>query len=319
MRDYRLLFSQSNKEAPPLTFLAGDMSLRRYYRFWEGEQPYVLMDAPAPENPQRFCELADFLVSIGFSAPRVLQRDLDQGYLVLEDLGDQTFTRCLGNGQDPEPLYQLAIDVLIALHKRVKEPPLDLNDYTPETLVAEVAVFFDWYWPEQYGHKLAADKKDEILSLWADVFAQALTSPLGLVLRDFHVDNLIWLPERQSLQRCGLLDFQDALWGPRVYDVVSLLEDARRDLSPTLVTALWQRYCAAFPEENADKLWATATILSAGRHLKIIGVFMRYYVRHGNPQYLVHIPRVWRLFYQCIEHPALLPIKQWFHENLPTH
>jgi aminoglycoside/choline kinase family phosphotransferase len=262
MRDYRLLFSQNDKEAPPLTFLAGDMSLRRYYRFWEGEQPYVLMDAPAPEDPQRFCELADFLGSLELSAPRVLQKDLDQGYLVLEDLGDQTFTRCLDNGVDPEPLYQLAIDVLIDLHKRVKEPPFVLKAYALESLLREVELFFDWYWPEHFGFTIDSTKKAEILSLWAAVFEQALASPSGLVLRDFHVDNLMWLEEREGLQQCGLLDFQDAVWGPKVYDVISLLEDARRDLSPTLVAGLWQRYCIAFPEEDAQRLWTAAMVLS---------------------------------------------------------
>lgn len=319
MRDYTLLFTQHNKEAPPLTFLAGDMSLRRYYRFWEGEQPYVLMDAPLPENPQRFCEVADFLYSFGLSAPRVLQRDLDQGYLILEDLGDQTFTWCLNNGYDPEPLYQLAIDVLIDLHKRVRELPFTLELYSISSLLQEVEVFLDWYWPQHFGAKIDNSKKIEVMSLWVDVFEQALISPLSLVLRDFHVDNLIWLDKRQGLQRCGLLDFQDAVWGPKVYDVVSLLEDARRDLSPLLVDGLWKRYYAAFPGESAEELWAAATILSAGRHLKIIGVFTRFYVRNGKPHYLTHIPRVWRLFHQCLEHPGLFAIKQWFHEHLPTH
>jgi hypothetical protein len=277
------------------------------------------MDAPAPENPQRFCEIADFLGSLNLSAPRVLQQDLDQGYLVLEDLGDQTFTRCLDNGQDPEPLYQLAIDVLIHLHKCTQKPPVVLENYTIEALTAEVALFFEWYWPAKLGHTLAIDKRDEILALWTEIFAQVLTSPSALVLRDFHVDNLMWLEDRQGLQRCGLLDFQDAVWGPQVYDVISLLEDARRDLSPTLVTGLWQRYCAAFPDEDADKLWTTAMIVSAGRHLKIIGVFTRFHVRHGKPQYLAHIPRVWRLFHQCLTHPALSSIKQWFHAYLPAH
>ncbi|MEI8295431.1 MAG: phosphotransferase [Alphaproteobacteria bacterium] len=319
MRDYKLLFSRSNKQAPPLTFLAGDASLRRYYRFWEEGQPYVLMDAPAPENPQRFCELADFLCSLGLSAPRVFQQDLDQGYLVLEDLGDQTFTRCLDAGHDPEPLYNLAIDVLIELHSCVKEPPLALADFTPEDLVAEVALFFDWYWPEEYGHALDVNKKEEILGLWNEVFTKALASPKGLVLRDFHVDNLIWLEKRAGLQQCGLLDFQDAVWGPKVYDIISLFEDARRDLPTSLVTGLWQRYCAAFPEDNADALLTAATVLSAGRHLKIIGIFTRLHVRDGKLHYLAHIPRVWRLLHQCLEHPALVQIKQWFHEHLPTY
>lgn len=318
MRDYRLLFSKHDKEAPPLTFLAGDMSLRRYYRFWEDAQSFVLMDAPPPEDPQRFCEVADFLCSFNLSAPRVFQQDLDQGYLVLEDLGDQTFKRCLDEGHDPEPLYQLAVDVLIDLHKRVQKPSFAVEAYTVELLLREVTVFFDWYWPEHFGSPLDSTQKAEILALWADVFKQALLCPASLVLRDFHADNLVWLAERQGLQRCGLLDFQDAVWGPKVYDVISLLEDARRDLSPTLVAVLWQRYCAAFPEENPEELWAAATALSAGRHLKIIGVFTRFHVRNGNPHYLAHVPRVWRLFHHCLQHPGLSFIKQWFHEHL-TH
>lgn len=290
-----------------LTFLAGDASFRRYHRFSKDGQSYILMDAPPPENPQRFCEVSDYLRSYGFSAPQTFQKDLEQGYLVLEDLGDQTFTRYLEAGNDPVKLYNLAIDVLIDLHRKAKMRPDFLEPYSLDLLMQEVEIYLEWYCP-----KLAARCQTAFIDAWSYAFKQALESPAAVVLRDFHVDNLMWLEGRSGLAQCGLLDFQDAVWGPKVYDVVSLVEDARRDMPADLVESLWNRYLAAFPEDDASQLREAGTILSAGRHLKILGIFTRLHVRDGKPHYLKHIPRVERLFRECLREPCLLPIKEWF-------
>jgi len=183
--------------------------------------------------------------------------------------------------------------------------------YDTERLLAEAALLVDWYRP------LAAGLRDEYLALWRELLPDTGVSPPTLVLRDYHVDNLMLLPDRPGVQGCGLLDFQDAVIGPPSYDLVSLLEDARRDVSASLRRAMTERYLAAFPElDRSDFLRATA-ILAAQRNCKILGIFTRLWKRDGKPQYLAHIPRVWRLLEEDLRHPALARVGCWLDRCLP--
>lgn len=318
MRNYGHFFTTANKPIPELVFVAGDCSPRRYHRFWEANQSYILMDAPPPEDVQSFYALSECLRGLGLAAPTVIEKDMTQGYLVLEDFGDFTFTRYLEAGRDPVLAYELALDVLIYLHQQT-ERPLPLPDYTVILLLKEIEIGLDWYWPQAQKSPLETSQRKDFLALWTEVFTASLNTPHRLVLRDYHVDNLMWLERREGLQRCGLLDFQDALWGPKVFDIVSLLHDARRDVPEEMRHHLWQRYWQAFPEDDVPALLQSAAILSAGRLFKILGIFMRMHILHGNPNYLVHIPRVWTLLWECLAHPSLKALQnflqRYFHAN----
>lgn len=298
-------------------FLAGDASFRKYYRIQLAKQSWVLMDAPPPENPRAFINVAKTLKDYGFSAPHIYASDMNAGFILLEDLGDLTFTKAFEQGHNEQMLYELAIDTLIQIHTRVNQKPAYLPPYTVDDLYAEAQLFIDWYYPAVYGQSVSSDITAEYKSLWKEALQTTLTCPSSLVLRDYHVDNLMVLP-RSNIQACGLLDFQDARWGAMVYDVVSLLEDARRDIPNDLVEALWHRYLSAFLEHDAEDLRQAATILSAGRHAKIIGIFTRLARRDGKNHYLHHIPRVWRHLERCLEHPALGSLKDWFNTHTPN-
>jgi hypothetical protein len=295
-------------EGVPLEPLPADASKRQYFRYNGG----LLMDAPPSENPDQFVRVATYLASLGFSAPRILQQDLPRGLLALEDFGEATYTKLLRAGADPYPLYDLAIDVLVALHQRATECPDFIKPYCIDSLQQEAKLFVDWHLPTVIGKPLPEADKQIYLNLWGKVFQKALAVPHSLVLRDYHVDNLMRLEGRHCVAACGLLDFQDALWGPVVYDLISLTEDARLDLEPDLVTHCWQRYLAAFPEADEQALRTSGCILSAGRHAKIIGIFTRLAVRDSKHHYLDHLPRVWRLLTACLEHPDLAELKAWF-------
>jgi len=144
--------------------------------------------------------------------------------------------------------------------------------------------------------------------------------PSSLVLRDFHVDNLMRVDDRDGIMCCGLLDFQDAVQGPVSYDLVSLLEDARRDVPETLAQRMKTRYLAAFPALDRNAFEASYCVLGAQRSAKIIGIFTRLCLRDGKPQYLAHIPRVWRLLERDLAHPALAPVSQWLGRRIsPAH
>ncbi len=293
--------------------LAGDASFRRYYRLGRNGSSVVLMDAPPPqEDIGPYVAIAALLRELGFSAPEVLAEDRDEGFLLLEDFGDDTYTRQLARGADEPALYKLAVDTLIALQRAAapRGTP-ELPPYDMERLLGEAVLLVDWYRP------IASGLREEYLALWRAVLPDAMVSPPTLVLRDYHVDNLMLLPDRPGVRGCGLLDFQDAVTGPPSYDLVSLLEDARRDIPGPLRQAMTERYLTAFPELDRLAFLRSAAILAAQRNCKILGIFTRLWKRDGKRQYLAHIPRVWRLLEADLGHPALDPIARWLDRHLP--
>ena len=302
------------------TPLAGDASFRSYYRVRRGRRSAVVMDAPPPhEAVGPFVAVAAMLREFGLSAPLVLAEDRAEGFLLIEDFGDDTYTRLLRGGADEPALYTLAIDALVALQRAVAATASpDLPPYDIERLLGEAALLADWYMPSVLAAPASPALREEYLALWRAVLSE-VAAPLRptMVLRDFHVDNLMLLPGRPGVRGCGLLDFQDAVLGSPAYDLVSLLEDARRDVSPGLRRAMTERYLAALPATDRASFCACAAVLAAQRNCKILGIFTRLWKRDGKSGYLVHIPRLWRLLEADLRHPALAGIERWIDRHLP--
>jgi aminoglycoside/choline kinase family phosphotransferase len=299
--------------------LAGDASFRRYERLEAPPRRAVLMDAPPPKEDVRpFIAVARLLHGLGFSAPRILAEEIAAGLLLLEDFGDSTYTRLLAAGAAEEPLYRLAVDLLSALHRSFRLPAAPIvPPYDDARLLAEAALLVDWYLPAITGQPTAPALRDEYLACWRSLLPVARGVSDTLVLRDYHVDNLMLLEGRGGVAACGLLDFQDAVIGPVSYDLVSLLEDARRDVPADLVAAMLRRYLDAFPALDRDAFAASYAVMGAQRNCKIVGIFTRLCVRDGKPVYLGHIPRVWRLIEQDLRHPALAPMARWLDRHIP--
>ncbi|MEQ8195025.1 MAG: phosphotransferase, partial [Rhodospirillales bacterium] len=216
--------------------LPGDASFRRYIRLQDKGRSVLLMDAPPPlESVQPFVTITRHLATLGLSAPAIRAEDLAHGLLLIEDFGEETFTRLLAGGVDEDGLYALALDVLIELHKKptVQAIPKGLAPYDAARLLEEALLFVDWFMPA-VGLETSDDVRTQFIRSWIGIFPQLARQRPTLVLRDFHVDNLMRLSERSGIAACGLLDFQDALAGPPAYDVMSLLEDARRDIGDDL-------------------------------------------------------------------------------------
>ncbi len=298
--------------------LAGDASFRRYERLQGPRGRAMLMDAPPPrEDVRPFVKIAEHLRTLGYSAPAILARDLDAGLLLLEDFGDDTFTRLLAGGASEEELYRLAVDLLVDLHRQPQAAAIDAPPYDEERLLAEAALLTDWYLPA-IDRPVSPAAREAYLSTWRQAFGVFRDQPATLVLRDYHVDNLMRLPGRSGLAACGLLDFQDAVIGPAAYDLVSLLEDARRDVSPTIITHMTKHYLDAFPSIDRERFLAGYAVLGAQRNAKIVGIFTRLMARDGKPHYLGHIPRVWRLLDGDLRHPALSEVRRWFDAHIPA-
>jgi aminoglycoside/choline kinase family phosphotransferase len=298
--------------------LAGDASFRRYERLALEGKRAVLMDAPPPQEDVRpFLAVAAILHRLGLSAPAILARDEAAGLLLLEDLGDGTYTRLLAEGADETALYALAVDVLIHLQRRFDPLTAVLPPYDEARLLNEAALLVDWFLPAASEVPVASEWREDYLAAWRQVLPAAMGAAPTLVLRDYHVDNLLLLPERQAVAACGLLDFQDAVIGPASYDVVSLLEDARRDVPPSLAATMMERYLAGFPGIDRAQFMASYAVLGAQRNCKIVGIFTRLWKRDGKAQYIQHIPRVWRLIEHDLRHPALSPVADWLRRHIP--
>ncbi len=301
--------------------LAGDASFRRYERLSRDGARAVLMDAPPPnEDVGAYHRVERLLLELGFSAPCPLAVDREAGLMLLEDLGDRTFTRALAEGADEAGLYRLATDLLIELHRKAAPEvakAAGLPPYDDARLIEEAVLLTDWYMPALSGAPTPDEARRDYVAAWRSVFAVARSVPDTLVLRDYHVDNLLVLEGRSGTAACGLLDFQDAVIGPRSYDLVSLLEDARRDIPGPLAAEMLERYLAAFADLDPAAFRASYAVLGAQRSAKIIGIFTRLCHRDGKPQYLRHIPRVWRLLEGDLAAPELAPVKAWFDRHLP--
>ena len=294
--------------------LAGDASFRRYFRVVDGERTAVLMDAPPEHEDSRpFLSVGQHLLDLGFSAPRPLGVDLDQGLILLEDFGDDRVTPLLEAAPGRErAIYERAIDILAALHEH---PAPDIAPYAASELQREVRLFPDWYLPavhlpEAPGYDAAWE------AVWPTLLAATAAAPV-LTLRDYHADNLMLL-DRPGLAGLGLLDFQDALAGHPAYDLVSLLQDARRDVPPALEAAMLARYLDARGVDDREAFRAVYEILGAQRNTKILGIFTRLRDRDGKAGYVERHPRLWGYLDRNFAHPALAPVKAWFDAAVPV-
>lgn len=298
--------------------LAGDASNRRYFRLWRDGTPAVLMDAPPEtgEDTRPFSDMTRWLRAQGLSAPLLLAEDAGHGFLLLEDLGDALYARHIeARPHEEQTLYAAAVDVLVELAHCPPAP--GLAPYDTAVLLREARLFTEWWLPAAAGAELACNVTDQFDDLVREAVAPVAEAREITVLRDYHAENLVWLPDRAGTARVGQLDYQDALAGHAAYDLVSLLEDARRDTSPALRHAMIARYLAARPGIDPDTFRREYAILGAQRNLKIIGIFARLFRRDGKPRYLSLIPRVWGHLMRDLAHPDLAALRGWVRAQSP--
>ena len=289
--------------------LAGDASFRRYFRVLAAGRQAVLMDAPPPhEDPRPFIAMAEYLAGQGFCAPEVLALDLDYGLVLLEDFGDARMREVVDAAPERErAVYHDVVALLARLHTL---PAAALAPYSRAELQREAALFVDWYCPAV---GLNVDPVSHAAA-WDTAFGR-IDGPVVTVLRDYHAENIMLIDGRTGEAALGLLDFQDALAGHPAYDLVSLLQDARRDVSLELEADMRGVYGQlVHPAPGFDEAYA---VLGAQRNAKIIGIFTRLWRRDGKDRYLSYLPRVWAYLERDLAHPALADVSRWFAANVP--
>src|SRR5471032_3107482 len=352
MKDF---LARSGWGAASVTPLAGDASTRRYARLAMPGRAAMLMDQPqGAESPvappgaseearralgynavarlagadcARFAAAAAWLRGHGLAAPDIYAADHANGFVILEDLGDALFAEVLANGGDEKQLYQAAVEVLAKIH--AKDAPAALSsdkplfDFDQTALVAETDLLIEWFLPLALKRPATGEEVAEHRSLWRAALAVIGTQRRVFVHRDYHAENLLWLPEREGVAKVGLIDFQDAVAGSPAYDLISLTEDARRDVSPETAEAATAHYLEAMRAQGTPLDEAgfrrEMAMMAAQRNAKIVGVFARLYKRDGRARYLAFLPRVWGYLERDLAHPALSDLRAWYDRVIPPN
>ena len=333
--------------------LAGDASTRRYERMSLNGTPAVLMDWPAgPDAPvdeakhaysaiahlaedvRPFVALDTYLTGIGLTAPSITASDLHHGFLLLEDLGDHVLGGILDEGRGPEgealdDIYPALMDVLIRLQAEGAPESLPVGDgsthevphFDDGLMRAELDVPLDWFFPVVLGREASRQERDEFHGLWTALWPLMEAGPRALCLRDFHSPNILWLSGREGLARVGLIDFQDAFIGSRAYDLVSVLQDARKTVPEEREAAMLDYYVSRAGEElsgfDEEEFRAAYAAFGAERSLRLIGLWPRLLKRDAKPHYMAHMPRTKSYLRRNLAHPALGDLKRWIDKHLP--
>jgi aminoglycoside/choline kinase family phosphotransferase len=334
--------------------MGGDASTRLYERLrTPAGESFILMDQPpalesavcppgadaaermalgynaasrlAAGSVAAFVTVADYLRGLGLSAPAIPAYDVALGLAVLEDLGDGLYATLIAQGMDEVPLYEAAIDVQVALHRKAPPDILAAGDaawplLTYDALALKVGTdtFLEW-WPKfaglpGFGPAAVAEWE----ALWAPVWVRGEAGAGVFTHRDYHAQNLIWLPERTGPARVGLLDFQDALRGHAAWDLTHLLQDARRDVAPELEAAMLDRYLAARSGIDAEAFKADYRALAAANAARILGRVFARQALLGRAQYKAYMPRTWRYLERNLTDPALAGLRSWFDRHVPA-
>ena len=305
------------------SMLAGDASFRRYERVHHGDTVAVLMDAPPPwEDVRPFMAVTDLLSGCHVTVPTILAADAGQGFLLLEDLGDLSFTRLLTAEPAREmELYTAATDALITLRRASAANGAAFSNALPlydrEVYLREAGLFAEWFLPQIHGLEKARALRSEYLAIWHEILSQLRPEQHSITHRDYHADNLFWLTGRHGHHAVGMIDYQDALWGDGAYDLASLLEDARRDVGATTVKQCYQHYVLE-TGEDVERFAARYAVIAAQRNAKIIGIFARLCVRDGKAHYLDYLPPVWGHFLRDLSHPMLAPLAAFVDAHVPA-
>jgi aminoglycoside/choline kinase family phosphotransferase len=333
--------------------LVADASTRRYIRLHKDGRTAMLMDqpqaaeapaAPAGATPEqrhalgynaiarlagadcgRFIAAANYLRARGLSAPEIYSYDVGEGLVLIEDLGDRLYADTLNKGGDENGLYKAAAEVLSQLHAEraptVLPPDKPLHTYDETALLAEVDLMTEWFAPVALGRTLAADEIEEHRALWRAVLRDAVGASSVFVHRDYHAQNLMWLEDRSGAARVGLIDFQDAVAGTTAYDLISLVEDARRDVPAEIAELATGHYLETMKAQGTPRdeqaFRSEMAVMAAQRNAKIAGIFARLSKRDGKPRYLGYLPRVWGYLNRDLSHPDLSNLKHWYDRVIP--
>ena len=330
-------------------YFEGDASTRRYERLRCVDRCAILMDMPAradgppvrdgkpysviahlAEDVRSVVAVTEALLARGLSAARIYDRDVEGGFLVIEDLGDGVYGRMLrtqrrhvrGDDHGRDPVGRHGGDGMAAQHTASRRQlRMSFAAYDASAMEIEAELLLDWFWPLALSSEPPASVRAEFLAIWRRLWPRVVNGPRVWTLRDYHSPNLLWLPDRQGTARVGVIDTQDAVLGHPAYDLASLLQDARIFVAEAAAADLLDYYCAyreaASPDFDASDFRDAFVILGTQRLTKILGIFARLARRDGKPGYLKNVGILDRYLEANLRHPVLAELRRWYDAHLP--
>ncbi len=306
---------KNNIKAEQVLFMKSDASRRRYARIVNGSKNKILMHDPDSRNLRKFLDIAKIFGELDLSVPSIYTEDPDLGFILLEDFGDETYNHYINNNLKYDFLYENAIEVLSVLQKA--EIPDNLEIFSQKQILKEVNIFLDWALPYYFEEEISGKLINDFNRNW-DEIGKIINSKSKVITHfDYHIDNLVWLKNRSNFKRVGILDFQDALVGPPAYDLVSLLQDARRDVSEELQKKLKEQYLT-FYKGTSDEFNFFYDCVGAQRNTRILGVFARLKTRDNKTSYIKHMNRVWRNLNNNLKNPELKNLASCYKYFIPN-
>lgn len=293
--------------------LASDASARTYKRLVKEKETAILMNSPLSERPDQFVLIDELLRNTGVHAPKILAQDLTNGFLILEDFGNDTFTNLLKKGVSEFDIYQKGINTLIQIQKNIVLPADGIPVYSFERMMNGVMMLPNWFGKYVLPDGLTEAAVAEFRNIWETLIHKLDGTPNTLVLLDYHADNLMITPAGD----CGVLDFQDACIGPVGYDLMSLLEDERRDVSESVRDSLIEHYFKSIPDLDTPAVRESLSIIAMQRHTRVVGIFMRLFLRDKKDKYPKMIPFVWELIRRHLDEPVFKDYKNWINRYIP--
>lgn len=321
----RLFVEENGWAGSETSLLVDQASFRRYYRLSKNGKTIVLLDSPNPNAPQErlpnVVSYSKILNDIGLRAPHVEAVDLEHGFALIEDFGDDVFSVAFDRGEDKEEYLTRAMDALIHLHRNLDPAVMPQLGNALDYFTWENPYFTNWFWPAQHNHETPPDISAEYLSLWNKLLTEMPPIAPTMIMTDYHAPNLMALKDGSGIQSVGIIDFQDSILASPVYDVMSLLEDDRRDLDDAIGLKLRQRYKDAMKDKIDPELFDLHyAVLSAQRHAKNMGNFVRIAVQKNAPIWLTYIPVATKWFDRALHsHPYLAPMQKWFARHCPDY
>ncbi|HJK86215.1 MAG TPA: phosphotransferase [Candidatus Megaira endosymbiont of Nemacystus decipiens] len=291
--------------------LLGDAGDRDYYRVSTREKNYILAKYSSDKQSiKRFIEIGDYLNKIGLNAPDIYYSDLKLGLILMEDFGNQTINKKLesSNLEQQNVIYKKLIDLLCFLRKEL--PPLLLPKLTDKTLINELNIFIDYYLPYKYKKSISVAQKEELYKILQEIFSKKHLFSNVISLQDYHVDNIMLLDNKDSLRSLGLLDFQDAKLACPVYDLVSILQDARIKVKQDRANYLL-KYYSRQSGDDIENIMTNYNILGMQRNSRILGVFSKKFIADNNKEYLHYIPLVEEYLRFNLKSPIMSKLKNW--------
>ena len=300
--------------------IRSDASFRKYFRVYikNKKKKLLLVNSPKEiENNLGYLKVTNIFENMNLSVPKIFNFDSSRGSFLIEDFGLNTYTNSLKNGISEYKLYNLATNILIYINNHSKNLEKKLPKYSNKKFIDEVLLFLKWYWPAIYKKKPKKNIENEFVRIWKNLLNRNLKTKKVLVHRDFHIDNLFFLKDRLNLKACGLIDFQDSVIGPSSYDLVSLLEDARRNVNKKVAYKMNNKFVKKFSKQEKENFINEYRVLAVNRHLKIIGIFTRLFLRDKKKSYLKHIPRLWKLIEYNLNFNLLNELNKWMNNFFP--